>query len=60
MTLMRTPNREIYAKRGIFFLPSADWGWIGPIWKRLRTEGFKTNQEDEFGKYFAKLQKGKL
>ena len=34
--------------------------WIGSIWKGPGTEEFKTNQEDEVGKYFSKQQKRKL
>jgi len=60
MTVTRTPNRDVYSKRGIFFSPAAHRRRIGPKWKGLGTEGFKTKEEDEVRKYFAKLQKGKL
>ena len=57
---MRTPNKEIYAKRGIFFLSATDGAWVDSIWKGPKTEELKTNQEDEVGKYFSKRQKRKL
>lgn len=56
---MRTPNGDIYAKRRIFFLPTTDGGWTDSIWKGHGTKGFKTNRDDEDGKYISKLQKKK-
>ena len=43
-----------------FFLSqqmSEEWATIG---KDLGTKGFKTNRENELGKYFARLQTQKL
>lgn len=42
-----------------YFSPANEW-WMGHNWKGLGTKGFKTNRENELGKYFARLQTQKL
>lgn len=59
MTIMRTPNKKIYAKRGIFLLLATNRGCIDSITKGSGTEGFRANQEHEVGKHFFQTTKKK-